>query len=386
MHKILLVIKEPYLDKIPSLMSLLRYFSLQGAGVTIVSVVADEYPVPAFDDCPNVTFLGIGQKRKKFSMPTSLRLLLGVGRHIATGSLGKERYDCIIGSGSHGNLAAFLVAKMTGSLYVNYCIEYPAFRNIGSEPYTAIDSLYNNVALKQADYIVTFDDTHVDLIAENIGIDRSRFLKLPNAKLGGVFKGDSDMIRTTFGIPREKTVILHSGGLGVWFGSSEIAQAAKEWGDDRVLVFHTSHNAARDTYCKAMQANDYGGRVVFSTTPVPSGKLDEFVASADIGLAWYDRDVLGYRGENMGQAAGKIGDYLKCGLPVITNNFHSLSSYIETYGCGICVDTIAGIGDAVKGILADYGRYRENAFRCYEELWKPDSYLDTIYHKVLGNG
>ncbi len=386
MDKILLVIKEPYLDKIPSLMSLLRYFSLKGVGVTILSVVADEYPLPSFDGYPNVTFLKIGQKRMKFSLPTSFRLLFGALRHIVTVLSREKRYDCIIGSGSHGNLAAFLVAKITGSMYVNYCIEYPAFRNTGSEPYTVTDWLYNNIALKKADNIVTFDDTHVDLIADNIGIDPSRFLKLPNAKLGEVFDGDSDMIRAKFGIPREKTVILHSGGLGVWFRSAEVAEASKTWPENRVLVFHTSHKAVGDEYYKAMSAIDYGGRVAFSVTPVPSGKLDEFVASADIGLAWYNKDVLGYRAEFMGQAAGKIGDYLKCGLPVITNNFHSLSSYIRKYDCGLCVDSILDIGGAVDRILSDYRRYRENAFLCYEELWKPDSYLENIYRKVFENG
>jgi hypothetical protein len=85
----------------------------------------------------------------------------------------------------------------------------------------------------------------------------------------------------------------------------------------------------------------------------------------------------------MGLAAGKIGNYLKCGIPVITNNFDSLSSYINRYKCGVCVDRLDEVGSAISEIRSKYEEYRDNAFTCYENVWKPEPYLESIYSRVF---
>ena len=58
----------------------------------------------------------------------------------------------------------------------------------------------------------------------------------------------------------------------------------------------------------------------------------------------------------MGLAAGKIGNYLKCGIPVIATKVHSLS-YLEDYQCGILIDDPAQINDAINDIVHDYDNY-----------------------------
>lgn len=76
---------------------------------------------------------------------------------------------------------------------------------------------------------------------------------------------------------------------------------------------------------------------MFSLNPVSTYELDSLVASADVGIALYSEKELGYRATYMGLAAGKIGNYLKCGVPIIATKLLSLS-YIETYQCGILVE------------------------------------------------
>jgi glycosyltransferase involved in cell wall biosynthesis len=111
-------------------------------------------------------------------------------------------------------------------------------------------------------------------------------------------------------------------------------------------------------------------------------QLDNLVGSADIGIAWYDHDLLGYRAELLGLAAGKIGRYLKNGLPVIARNLPTIKEYLDRYECGICVDRLDEITAAIDTIKNDYERYSKNALRCYEELWKPEPYLQEIQRRI----
>ncbi|NTV97585.1 MAG: glycosyltransferase family 4 protein [Chlorobiaceae bacterium] len=383
MRNILLVIKEPYLDKIPNLMTLIRFFDRKGDSVTIVSIVDQSYLIPGFSDSSRVSLHKVRPKKKKLSLPSSVRLLVHVSAFLFSERRKGRAFECIIGTGFHGNLIALLMSRVFGQVFVNHCLEYPTFKDSGEEPYTVKEAFYNNVIMKHSDFIVTHDDVHVDIISKKLEIDKGTFLVLPNSTTGPVVRLKSGEMRRNNHIEDWKTIVLHSGGLGVWFGSRELAQSTAGWGDDNVLVFHTSHVAAGNEYYENMRKVEYDGKVFFSTVPVPSEQLDDYVSGADIGVAWYEKAVLGYRCEYMGMAAGKIGNYLKCGLPVITNNFDSLSAYIDGYGCGICVDHIDEIGGAVDKIKCDYERYRENAFRCYEELWAPERFLKAIYSRIF---
>lgn len=383
MRNILLIIKEAYLDKIPNLMTLVRFFDAKGDKVSIVTLVDDTYLVPDFDNASNISLYKVRPKKRKYSLPNSLRLFVAVTGFLFSERLHGRRYKCVVGTGYYGNLIAFMITRFFGGTFVNHCVEYPVLKGFDEEHYSTKDWFYNSLVMKYSDYIITHDDVHVDFITKHLSVGKEKFLKLPNATMGECVRSKSVSIRKTLVIDKEKTIVLHSGGLGVWFSSHELAKSSLHWKAGTVLVFHTSHVASGDEYYEKMCRDDYRNKVFFSVVPLPSDQLDDYVSGADIGLAWYNKSVLGYRCEYMGTAAGKIGNYLKCGLPVIVNNFDSLSSYIHGYGCGICVNCIEEIDRAIESIKLDYEHYRMNAFRCYEELWKPDSYLNTIYERVF---
>lgn len=385
MRKILIISKDPFLDKIPNLMTMIRYFSGKGDFVNIVSIVSDEYLTPSFPGMDNVVFKGLRFDDNKRILPSTL-LLFGhlVRMFLRDGGL-FNRYDCIIGTGYYGNMIAFFISKLFGIYYVNHCLEYPVFKNFTHEKYGLINAFFNAMVMGKSDLIVTHDDVHIDLMSDKLSIRRGKFMALPNSTTGDVVRRKSDSIRKACDIGKDQAVILHSGGLGKWFGSHMLAECTGGWADDNVLVFHTSHLVDDDPYYIRMKQDDYKGRVLFSVKPIPSECLDDFISGADIGIAWYDKSVLGYRCEYMGLAAGKIGNYLKCGIPVITNNFDSLSSYINRYKCGVCVDRLEEVGAAISEIRSKYEVYRDNAFTCYENLWKPEPYLESIYSRVFNH-
>jgi glycosyltransferase involved in cell wall biosynthesis len=111
------------------------------------------------------------------------------------------------------------------------------------------------------------------------------------------------------------------------------------------------------------------------------------ISSTDIGIALYSIDKLGYRAELMGLAAGKIGNYLKCGIPVIATKIKSLE-YIEEYKCGVLINSEEQMQNAIDTIMADFANYSQNAYRCYKELWHPNNYLYKIMNyttEVISN-
>ena len=137
-----------------------------------------------------------------------------------------------------------------------------------------------------------------------------------------------------------------------------------------------------DPYVSLVQKVAYKKPVLFSTMPVSTSELDDLVGSAHIGIALYSLKELGYRAELMGLAAGKIGNYLKCGLPVIATSVSSIQSYVEKYQCGVCVNSANEVRNAVEKILSDYEAYSSNALACYDELWSPDKYCSIILSRI----
>lgn len=361
--KVTLLLRVPFLDKIPSLKTLVIDLARRGIKINIVSTIAHKYPIPDFKEYPNVKMTLVKQRTRKFDLPTSAKLLWATLKTILW-----HKSDYYIGGDATGCHLLCWLRKISSFKYVNFVLEYPDINN------------QNELReIELADYIITHDHWHGDFISKYCSIKKGRMLFLPNVSYTDVHNEHDDYLSKKLHISSDKNIVLHSGGLGEWFCCKELVRAAKKWDTSYVLVFHTSHLVENSTYFHELkdEVKD-SDRISFSTTPVSNIELDRLVASARIGIATYSLKHLGYRAENMGLAAGKIGNYLKCGVPVIATKVHSLS-YIEDYHCGILVDNSEEIKGAITKIMADYDNYVAGAYKCYKELWYPMKYLDRIY-------
>jgi hypothetical protein len=101
-----------------------------------------------------------------------------------------------------------------------------------------------------------------------------------------------------------------------------------------------------------------------SPTILPADLLDYAVSSAHIGLALYDTALANTR--LMGTASGKITLYMKNLLPVIATAHPSLD-WIEDEGCGVLVQSLADIEQAVERIRRNYDAYAANVKRYYDD-------------------
>lgn len=364
--KITLLIRVPFLDKIPSLKTLVVDLAQRGVDLTIISSVNEHYPVSDFSSYPNVRMILVKQRTRKVELPTSIKLILS-----AMFDMVFHKSNYYIGGDTAGCHLLMLIKRIISFKYINFVMEYPD-----------IDNSNELREIEAADFIITHDHWHGEFISKHCKIKKDQMFYLPNASYTNEYHGRNKYLANRLHIPDEKNIVLHSGGLGKWFCCKELAESAVNWDSGNVLVFHTSHIVEGNKYYEEIKSlTGISGKVFFSTKPVPNEELDELVASAKIGIATYSLRELGYRAENMGLAAGKIGNYLKCGVPVIATRVHSLS-YLEDYGCGVLIDSTDDISEAISVILADYDAYVANAYKCYRELWYPKNYLDSIFTRL----
>ncbi|SHF36975.1 Glycosyltransferase involved in cell wall bisynthesis [Bacteroides faecichinchillae] len=365
--KVTLLLRVPFLDKIPNLKTLVVDLAKRGFDITIISAFNENYPVSDLSGFSNVKMVLVKQRTKKFELPTSAKLLLATIKNIL---FSKSIY--YIGGDNYASHLLMILKKYFSFTYINFILEYPD-----------INKPVELNEIEAANYIITHDHWHAEFISKYCKLRNDQILFLPNSSYTDEHRVHNNYLAECLQIPSDKNIILHSGGLGKWFCSKELAKAAMQWSKDNVLVFHTSHIVEHDSYFQSVKSlvSD-SEKVFFSTKPVTNEELDRLVASAKIGIALYSLAELGYRAENMGLAAGKIGNYLKCGIPVIATKVHSLS-YLEDYQCGILVDNPFQIIDAINVILQNYDNYAKNSYTCYNALWHPKKYLDKIYETFI---
>ena len=365
---ILLILKEPFLDRIPSLKTLIWFLLNRGYRITLITSESERCILLSFEH-RNLQVKKVKQRSKLLELPTTVKLLLKTLSFVLS-----QKVNFLIGGDATGNVIASKVAKILKKKHIFFVLEYPQIITNKILSLTRLQKLENK-SLANADIIITHDKWHKQFLLSHFNL-KSNILLLPNASFTPEVPMKSDFLQKRLNLQGQK-IVLHSGGFGRWFKCKELAESTSNWSENVKLVFHISHRMNGDEYFESVYNSNTYGKVLFSLDPVNTYELDSLVASADIGIALYSEEELDYRATYMGLAAGKIGNYLKCGVPVVATRLPSLS-YIEEYNCGILVDQESNIADAINQILSNRNMFSKNAHRCYKELWYPESYLRMI--------
>jgi hypothetical protein len=371
--QVIVVIRNPFIDKIPNLKGLLMFFSQKNIKSRIISVSDAHYPIPSFLD-ENISYVDAGQKIN-LKIPSIIKIFL-----ITLQSIIYRREVTIIGADKYGLIICYALRCLTRKPYSSFILEYP---EIKSKKKLSFWDKLERTAIKKSKSIITHDRIHSELISNELTLKKPNFLFLPNVTLGFACKESSQYLQTVLNENKKTHIILHSGGFGPYFCSQEVANAGKQLPLGYILVFHTSHSVQDDIYFKNVKETiSDNDSIKFSLNPVPTDLLDSLISSSRIGLAWYSVEVLGYRALNMGLAAGKIGNFLKCGIPVIAQTFPSLN-YLSKYKCGIQIDSLEMLNKAILEIDKNYIEYSNNAIKCYNDIWKIEPYCEIIMENLV---
>ena len=117
--KVTLLLRSPFLDKIPSLKTLVVDLARRGVEINIISTIAHKYPVSDFKEYTNVKMTLVKQRTKKFDLPTSAKLLW-----VTLKSFSFHKSDYYIGGDTTGCHLLCLLKKVFSFKYINFVLEY----------------------------------------------------------------------------------------------------------------------------------------------------------------------------------------------------------------------------------------------------------------------
>ena len=200
------------------------------------------------------------------------------------------------------------------------------------ENYIANKKAIASIVLGEERYIIQKKQNKIDFPHDHI--------ILPNAQAGNAVKLKSNYFRDIFNLEDRKPILLFAGTLN-WNLARRIYEEAKNYSDkDYHLVFQSR--------TLGLMGENNHPFIKISTIPIPSSMMNYAVSSADIGIALYDKESLVET--NNGITGGKIGTYLKNGLPIIAGSAENLKLF-EEKKVGVYWDGISSFDKiANKGI------------------------------------
>lgn len=176
----------------------------------------------------------------------------------------------------------------------------------------------------------------------------------------------TDFFHNMFSLSREEKVILHAGWIHDAMCVDKMAKASKSWNPKYRLVLHEREKRSPDENFIRHVCDLSGNKLLLSLNPLSFDEVDKIFSSAQIGLIAYDKTYGGGR-ENAHKASGKLGHFLKCGVPVIALDLPGYNEMFSNYKCGLVFKSFDEIQTCIEKILNDYESYKSGALRCFQD-------------------
>lgn len=204
---------------------------------------------------------------------------------------------------------------------------------------------------------VLFHDNGVSVTDANV-------FYVPVSVTGRHYEKRHRFFHKTLGISERKKVILYFGVIAEDRCALELVHIAQGFPEDWVLVFHGWGNPVVINKIKRL---DYNKKVFLSLNMVPSDRIQEIVASADVGLVLYSSEVQNDRLTAF--SSEKIAYYMQCGVPFIGFNYPGYKRLEDEERCGVTINSITDIPGAVSKILDAYNEFHQNAYKTYYKYY-----------------
>ncbi|MBI2270806.1 MAG: hypothetical protein HYU69_10700, partial [Bacteroidetes bacterium] len=241
------------------------------------------------------------------------------------------------------------------------------------------------------DYLVIQDKLRYELLKKenNLKNDIKTFLISVSPAYEDV---KAENIYQRFGIPLNKTLIIHSGSVADWSGMDIILSLIKESrGHDVHFVIHSHKElSSSDPYKTAIDDLIRDGYPVsIHNHPfVDYAMYCGFLKGFHIGLAFYVSAAqrnphLGKNLTNIGLASGKFSTYMMVGLPAIVNLEESFSDLFKKYKFGGILMDNDNFFSIVKRIKEEFYTYSTESKRMYNEVLNPEESVQTFFKDLF---
>lgn len=303
-------------------------------------------------------------------------------QNVATATQGRG-YDAVIGVDMLGLAAARPLAELHCVPLVYWSLEIMFLSDFWSPVWRKI-KLSERADHGAASLLVIQDAERQHALCAENRVSNVPTLFIPNSPRGQVSPDlGRDHFQHQFRLPSDTRVILHAGSICEGMRSSDLAACAAAWPRSQVLIFHSHTPIDLQTHYYRDIVTSGEKRVLISTQPVPYDELDHLMASADVGIVIYD-STLGPNFQLLAGASGKLSHYLRCGVPVISIDNPSIARVLHEHQCGIGVDRVEDVSDAVQTILSDHANFRSRATQTYLDQFEFEKHFRPLLHFLEG--
>jgi hypothetical protein len=272
------------------------------------------------------------------------------------------------------------IAKKTNSSY--YYFNRELFLSKDNTDLTdRIVKKYEREGNRNAIFTTEFDEIRAELLVEDNYITLEDVRIIANAPPGYPSIRKSNYLREKFEISPEKKIALFTGGIADYNLIYEHFTSTREWPENVVLVVHCWGNESQLNKLLDF-SKKYINRVFISTEMLPFEEIDNLYQSADIGFAMYGSQDLNH--QYAGLSSGKLFNFMKSCIPVITNNTSVLRNAIEKTGCGICIDNLTESANAIRDILSRPDFFKTNCLNTFPDYSFSENYTH-IMNEIIDN-
>jgi glycosyltransferase involved in cell wall biosynthesis len=281
-----------------------------------------------------------------------------------------KSYLCLIGVEKLGLIWASKVAKYLRSQFIYYSLELYTddFQHLimrNSAAFKRLRLVERECHKRAAATIIQDVDRARVLFRDNgISMAQATIFYVPVSLLGGPFELRTQFFHQTHNIPHDKKIILYFGQLAEDRFCLDLAHAAQKFPEQWVLIMHGWGN---DRTINKIKAIDSQHRVRLSLDMIPSDRLQEAVASADVGLALYNGRISNDRLTAF--SSEKMAFYAQCGVPFVAFDYPEYRALADREGSGVVIRDVKELAGAVATILTSHDEFRRNAHRSFEKYY-----------------
>ncbi|MAA56999.1 MAG: hypothetical protein CL855_00760 [Cryomorphaceae bacterium] len=293
----------------------------------------------------------------------------------------KDRPEIIVAMGSKGLIVGTFLSYFYGAKLCFYSLEFPACppRNFKDRIHFFLERSF----CKNVDILFIHDDNRLKLYENIVSRVFEDFIIFPNAPVETladdvcVFE-----VRKAYGIPKNKKVILYSGGLYSDIGLEKICEDVESLDKSWVLFLQSHDGVVQLRANKKIAQLEEQGRVIINLRPLSTNHYSALLQICSVGIAYYSaKDPNMF---NVGLSSGKIAAYWKNGMPVIVNDLPVIQEIFNEFSCGVISDSLNSISDAVAIIDKSRDQFIEGAFAAYKKhfsLKNIEFYLEEMFLK-----
>lgn len=160
------------------------------------------------------------------------------------------------------------------------------------------------------------------------------------------------------GIPHDKKIVLYFGHIAGVRMVKEVTWAAAALPSSHVLVLHGAMRG---------DAGELAPNFHYSPPNVPVAELWKVIASAAVGLAFYDQGCA--NNKLTAFSSEKVARYAQCGVPFIAFDNDSYRRLRERHDCCVLVERPEDFVDAVVEIEARAPAMRQACLEAFREIY-----------------